>query len=214
MFIKDIPISMFAGIGKGYQKRLLGHGINTLGDIKDKKYLFEKWGKPGMQLYNRVCGLENEPISISTEREKKSIGLGRTWDALNDRKEIKRRLTILCRHLSFLALRGKHNPMTYALKIRYQYGLKSKDYVNFNRLFNEQHLKREIINLFDKIDTHPTHNIIQVNITLSNFEENKNITMDLLNYEEDTKQLKLTKSLQQLRDKFGIDIIKSGGELF
>lgn len=213
-FIKDVPIAMFAGIGKGYQKRLLGHGIKTLGDIKDKKYLFEKWGKPGIQLYNRVCGLENEPISISTEREKKSIGLGRTWDALNDRDEIKRRLTILCRHLSFLALKGKHNPLTYALKIRYQYGAKSKDYVNFNRLFNEQHLKREIIKLFDKIDTHPTHNIIQVNITLSNFEENKNITMDLLNYEEDTKQLKLTKSLQQLRDKFGIDIIKSGGEFF
>ncbi len=213
-FIKDVPIAMFAGIGKGYQKRLLGHGIKTLGDIKDKKYLFEKWGKPGVQLYNRVCGLENEPISISTEREKKSIGLGRTWDALNDRDEIKRRLTILCRHLSFLALKGKHNPLTYALKIRYQYGAKSKDFVNFNRLFNEQHLKKEIIKLFDKIDIHPTHNIIQVNITLSNFEENKNITMDLLNYEEDTKQLKLTKSLQQLRDKFGIDIIKSGGELF
>ena len=213
-FIKDVPIAVFAGIGKGYQKRLLGHGIKTLGDIKDKKYLFEKWGKPGIQLYNRVCGLENEPISISTEREKKSIGLGRTWDALNDRDEIKRRLTILCRHLSFLALKGKHNPLTYALKIRYQYGAKSKDYVNFNRLFNEQHLKQEIIKLFDKIDTHPTHNIIQVNITLSNFEENKNITMDLLNYEEDTKQLKLTKSLQQLRDKFGIDIIKSGGEFF
>jgi DNA polymerase-4 len=37
--------------------------------------------------------------------------------------------------------------------------------------------------------------------------------MDLLNYEDDIKQSKLTASIQKLRDKFGIDIIKSGGEM-
>ena len=39
------------------------------------------------------------------------------------------------------------------------------------------------------------------------------VTMYLLNYEEDMKQSKLTASMQKLRDKFGIDIIKSTGEL-
>ncbi|MCK5294504.1 MAG: DNA polymerase IV, partial [Arcobacteraceae bacterium] len=73
--------------------------------------------------------------------------------------------------------------------------------------------KEAVIELFTKIDIHPTHNIIQVNITLSNFEETKTMTMNLLEYENDTKQAKLTNSLQKLRDKFGIDIIKSGGEL-
>ena len=33
--------------------------------------------------------------------------------------------------------------------------------------------------------------------TLSNFEENKAVTMDLLNYEEDMKQSKLTASMQK-----------------
>ena len=70
-----------------------------------------------------------------------------------------------------------------------------------------------MIEMFDAIDIHPTHAIVQVNITLSNFEENKTVTMDLLNYEEDMKQSKLTASMQKLRDKFGIDIIKSAGEL-
>ena len=67
--------------------------------------------------------------------------------------------------------------------------------------------------MFDLIDIHPTHAIVQVNITLSNFEENKAVIIDLLNYEEDMKQSKLTASMQKLRDRFGIDIIKSGGEL-
>jgi len=39
------------------------------------------------------------------------------------------------------------------------------------------------------------------------------MTMDLLNLEEDTKQSKLTAIQQKIRDKHGIDIIKSGGEL-
>ncbi|MCK5295143.1 MAG: DNA polymerase IV, partial [Arcobacteraceae bacterium] len=185
-FIKDIPISAFPGIGKGYQERLGTRGIQTLGDIKSRRELFERWGKPGMQIYNRVCGIDNEKIALS--QGQKSIGLGRTFDPLNDRDEIKRRLTILCRHLSFLSLKGKHNPMTYSLNIRYQYGAKSKDYINSNRLFNEQHFKEAVIELFTKIDIHPTHNIIQVNITLSNFEETKTMTMNLLEYENDTKQ--------------------------
>lgn len=210
-FLKDLPISAFPGIGKGYQDRLLPRGIKTLGDIKERKELFMRWGKPGMQIYNRVCGLDNEKISVS--QGQKSIGLGRTFDPIQDRDEIKRRLTILCRHLSFLSLKGKHNPMTYSLNIRYQYGVKQKDYLNANRLFNEQFFKESIITLFDKIDIHKNHQIMQINITLGNFEESKVMTMNLLNYEEDIKQAKLTDSLQKLRDKFGIDIIKSAGEL-
>ncbi len=210
-YIKNKSIEVFPGIGSGYQKRLQKYSIKTLGDIKQKKELFYSWGKMGIQLYNRVCGTDYETISLAQSR--KSIGLGRTFDPELNRDEIKRRITILCRHLSFLAHKGKHNPLTFALKIKYQYGAKSKNYINSNRLFNEQHLKQEMIEIFNKIDTHSSHAIIQINITLSNFEENKAITMDLLHFEDDKKQSKLTSSMQKLRDKYGIDIIKSGGEL-
>ncbi|HEC45982.1 MAG TPA: DNA polymerase IV [Epsilonproteobacteria bacterium] len=210
-FIKDMPIEEFPGIGKGYQERLTQRGIKTLGDIKNRKDLFYSWGKPGIQLYDRICGIDHEEISLA--HSKKSIGLGRTFDPEANRDEIRRRITILCRHLSFLAHKGKHNPMTFALKIKYQYGAKAKDFINTNRLFSEQHFKQEMVDMFDAIDIHPTHALVQVNITLSNFEENKAVTMDLLNYDEDMKQSKLTASMQKLRDKFGIDIIKSAGEL-
>jgi len=210
-FTKDMKVAQFPGIGKGYQERLRKKAIVTLSDIKQQKELFYSWGKSGIQLYNRVCGIDNEKISIA--QSKKSIGLGRSFDPISDRVEIKRRITILCRHLSFLALKGQHNPMTFSLNIRYQYGAKSKDSINEHRLFNEQYFKQSMMKMFDRVDTHPSHNIIQLNITLSNFEENKHVTMDMLHYEEDKKFSKLTASMQKLRDKFGIDIIKSAGEL-
>ena len=103
--------------------------------------------------------------------------------------------------------------MTYSINFKYQYGDKVKDHINTQRDFTEQLFKSEILKLFTKIDNHPSHNIVQVNITLSNFSEHKQTTMNLFTQDDDTKQSKLTASMQSLRDKFGIDIIKSGGEL-
>lgn len=210
-FIKDIPIEKFPGIGKGYQERLWGRGIRTLGDVKARQALFYSWGKPGRQLYQRVCGIDEEGISVS--HAKKSIGIGRTFDPESNRDEIRRRITILCRHLAFLVYKGGHLPTNYALKIRYEYRSKSKDAISSNRLFSEHYCKEVMLQLFDRIDIHPSHAIIQLNLTLSNFAEGRGVTMDLLHYEPDQKASRLTDSMQKLREKFGIDIIKSGGEL-
>lgn len=210
-YIKDKPISSFPGIGKKIQERLSGHGVSTLGDIKKKKEMFYSWGKNGQQLYDRIHGIDNEGILV--REDKKSIGLGRTFDPEANRDEIRRRLIILCRHLSFIAHKGKHTPSTYSLNIKYQYGTRSKDHINSNRPYSELHFKNEIVKIFNKIDNHPSHAIVQLNITLSNFQETNPTTFDLFNYEEDEKQSKLTASMQKLRDKFGVDIIKSGSEL-
>jgi DNA polymerase-4 len=211
-YIHNKPIKEFCGIGKGYQERLENRGIQTLGQVKNKKELFYSWGKFGVQLYHRILGTDTEKLSLQKDSSK-SIGLGRTFDPIQDRDEIKRRITILCRHLSFLAHKGNHNPMTYSINFKYQYGEKVKDHINTQRDFTEQLFKSEILKLFTKIDNHPSHNIVQVNITLSSFSEHKQTTMNLFTQQDDTKQSKLTASMQKLRDKFGIDIIKSGGEL-
>ena len=210
-YIHNKPIKEFCGIGKGYQDRLHTKGIKTLGEIKEKRELLYSWGKFGKQLYHRVTGTDYEKISID-KASTQSVGLGRTFDPEVNRDEIKRRITILCRHLSFLALKDNHNPTTFSLKMKYQYGDIVKDSSNSNRTFTEQHLKEEMIKIFIDIDKHLSHAIVQINITLSNFQENKPTTLNLFTFEDDTKQKKVTESLQKLRSKFGIDIIKSGGE--
>lgn len=197
---------------KRYQHKLQSNGIYKLGQIKEYKELLYTWGKFGKQLYHRVQGDDNEAV-VYKKSDSKSIGLGRTFDPIKDRDEIKRRVTILCRHLSFLAFKGKHNPMTFSLYLKYQYGEKTKGYINTQRDFSEQLLKKEIIKIFTTIDNHISHSIVQVNITLSNFSKDKHTIPNLFTQEEDAKQVKLTKSIQTLREKFGIDILKSAGEL-
>ena len=210
-FIKDIPIKEFPGIGKGFQERLKGYGIRTLGDIKKNQKLFYFWKKPGIDLYNRVCGIRDNKLTI--EREKKSIGIGRTFDAIFDRNELKRRVMILCRYLCFLVKKENVNPLTYAIKIRYEYKIKSKDYINVNRIFNEIDFKNEMVKLFEKTDNHKTHGVIQLNITVLNFAKINEYTYNLFEYENDVKKRALTNQMQKLRVKYGVDIVKSGFEI-
>jgi len=211
-YISNKLIQEFCGIGKGYQTKLESNGIYKLGEIKKNKRLLYSWGKFGKQLYHRIQGDDNEEVIIK-KNSTKSIGLGRTFDPLKNRNEVKRRIAILCRHLSFLTYKGKHNPMTFSLNIKYQYGEKAKAHINTQRDFSEQLFKQEIVEIFTSIDTHTSHAIVQINISLSNFAENKHITLNLFTQKDDAKQVKLTESIQSLRNKFGIDILKSAGEL-
>jgi len=210
-FIRDIPIKEFPGIGKAFQEKLKGYGIKTLGDIKKNQKLFYSWKKPGIDLYNRICGIRDNKLTF--EREKKSIGIGRTFDAIYDRMELKRRVMILCRYLCFLVKKANVNPLTYHIKIRYEYKIKSKNYINVNRIFNEIDFKNEMINLFDITDNHKTHGVIQLNITVSNFAKVNEYTYNLFEYEGDIKKRAITNQMQKLRTKYGVDIVKTASEI-
>ncbi len=210
-FTKDIPIKEFPGIGKAFQEKLSGYAIKTLGDIKKNRELFYSWKKPGIDLYNRVCGIRDNKLTL--EREKKSIGIGRSFDAIFNRVEIRRRVIILSRYLCFLVRKANVNPLTYAIKIRYEYNVKSKNYINVNRIFNETDFKEAMAKLFDDNDIHPTHGVVQLSITVSNFAKTNEYTYNLFEYEGDLKKKELSDQVQKLRTKFGIDIIKSASEL-
>ena len=73
--------------------------------------------------------------------------------------------------------------------------------------------KNEMVKLFESTDNHKTHGIIQLNITVSNFAKVNEYTYNLFEYENDTKKRALTNQMQKLRNKYGIDIIKSGFEI-
>lgn len=210
-FIKDVPIEKFPGIGKGYQEKLKSYGIRTLGQIKAKRTLFYGWKKPGIQLYNRICGIND--FELSQRAPSKSIGIGRTFDPLHNRDEIKRRVVILARYLSFLVLKKEVNPQTFFIKIKYEFNVKSKNTMSTNRVFSEKYFKDSMLKMFEDNDIHPTHSIIQLNLTVSNFIEQRQDSFNLFEYENDMKNKELNQKLHKLREKFGIDIIKTANEL-
>ena len=210
-FTKNILIENFTGIGKSFCEKLSGYNIKTLGDIRKNKNLFYSFGKVGVDTYNRVCGIKDSKLNITKER--KSIGIGRSFDVVFSRDELKRRVIILSRYLSFIVKKDGHNPLSFQIQIKYEYNIKTKAQENCNKIFNEFDFKNSMINLFLQADKHRNHGVIQLYITVFNFAKKGEHTYNLFEYEDDLKKDKLSKNIQNLREKFGIDIFKSAFEL-
>ena len=210
-FTKNILIENFTGIGKSLCEKLSGYNIKTLGDIRKNKNLFYSFGKVGIDTYNRVCGIKDSKLNIT--KEKKSIGIGRSFDVVFNRDELKRRVIILSRYLSFIVKKDGHNPLSFQIQIKYEYNIKTKAQENCNKIFNEFDFKNSMINLFLQADKHRNHGVIQLYITVFNFAKKGEHTYNLFEYEDDLKKDKLSKNIQNLREKFGIDILKSAFEL-
>jgi len=209
-YIEEIPIKAFPGIGKGFQKRLEEHYISTLGDVKRHKSLLYSWKKPGIQIYNRVTGSDNE--GIEERRERKSIGISRTFDAIYDADEIKRRIMIMARHITYMVMSIEANPTTYYLKINYEYGVKVKQGITVDRLFSEMVFKEIVTQMYKEIAC-SRKGAVKLTLNVSNFISNHRKTLSLIEFESDMIHQKLSKEIQNLRERFGLDILKTGDEL-
>ena len=209
-YIKDIPIKEFPGIGKGFQRRLNDHYIYTLGDVKRHKKLFESWKKPGIQLYRRVLGTDNEGISMKGER--KSIGISRTFDAIYDADEVKRRIMIMARHIIYMVMNIGVNPTSYYLKIGYEYGERVKKTLRVERVFSERLFKSMLSNMYDEI-AQRNKGAIKLTVSVSNFSSLNLKTLSLIDFDNDSKEKHLHLNIHALRIRFGLDIIKTGNEL-
>jgi len=205
-FIQNIPISKFPGIGRRIEKRLLEKGILTLGDVKREREYFYSWGKPGIQLYNRVCGTDNEEVVEKSER--KSIGISRRFDPVYDRGEIVRRIHILCRYLSFLVKKKKVNPTFYYLSIKYKHSKRSKAHITLDRIFNELLLKEIMTMLFYRADEEDDY-IVSIGISVSKFKKVSN----LFDYQMDKKMEKLNDAVYRLRSRFGLSSLVTASEI-
>jgi DNA polymerase-4 len=208
-YIEEIPIKKFPGIGKGFQKRLEAHYISTLGDVKRHKTLFESWKKPGVQLYGRITGTDNE--GISSRGERKSIGISRTFDAIHNSDEIKRRIMIMGRHIIYMVMAMEVNPTSYYLKIGYEYGVKVKKTLTVDRVFSETLFKSMLSEMYEEI-AQGNKGAIKLTLNVSNFASLKLKTLSLIDFYDDSKEKKLHKNIHELRTRFGLDIIKTGNE--
>ncbi len=209
-YIEKKPIQDFPGIGKGFQERLGKYYIKTLGEVKRNKSLFYSWKKPGIQLYHRVTGTDNEQIESRGDR--KSIGISRTFDAINDANEIKRRIMIMARHIVYMVMAIEVNPTTFYLKVNYEYGVKVKKSETVNRIFSEHLFKDVLSQMYDEIML-ANKGAIKISVNVSNFTSQHRKTLSLLDIDEDMEEHKLSKEIQKLRERFGLDIIKTGDEL-
>ncbi len=134
-FLEPIPVEKFPGIGRAMRHRLDTYHIHTLGELLRARGIVTAWGPYAKTLYALVSGADAGIVNPLHVR--KSIGISRTFDPVNDRTELRRRIIILSRHLAYAVMRIGVLPTSYHLGIRYEYNQKGSCNVTEHRLFNE-----------------------------------------------------------------------------
>jgi len=210
-FIEHIEVGEFAGIGKSMQAKLKSVHIHTLGELKLRRGTVESWGPYAKELYKRVCGIADAPIVTSTRR--KSIGISRTFDRLYDRNELKRRVHVLSRHLSFAILKLDVIPTVFHLSISYEMNQKSHKNISMCEIFTEKKFDSLCLELFNEADTQKRLHVIRLSINCSSFTRDSKKELSLIGFEDDQKMHTLSKSMHKLREKYGIDTFKYGSEM-
>jgi len=210
-FIDPIKVGDFAGIGKSMKERLNSVHIHTLGELKNRRGTVESWGPYAKELYKRVSGLTDAPIQ--TTHRRKSIGISRTFDPLHDRAELKRRVHILARHLSYAVLKLDVIPTVFHLSISYEMNQKSHKNISLAEIFTEKKFDSLCLKLFNEADTQRRLHVIRLSINCSSFTRDSKKELSLIGFNDEQKMKDLTNSTQELREKYGIDTLKWGSEL-
>ncbi|MBN2815119.1 MAG: DNA polymerase IV [Campylobacterales bacterium] len=210
-FVNPIAIKDFAGIGRGMYEKLSKHYIYTLGELRKNRGLVESFGPYAKELYKRVNGESDDAIKAT--RKRKSIGISRTFDPLYDRGELKRRIHVLARHLSFAIGKLQVIPTMYHLSISYEMNKKSHKNISINELYTEHKFDKLCLEMFFAADVHTRLHVIRLSISCSSFTRDSRKELSLLGFEDERKFHVLTNSLQILREKYGIDSIKFASEM-
>ncbi len=211
-FVRDIPIDEFPGVGRAFSKKMERYGIKTIAQGWESPHLFASWGTQGEELYRRLRGEDNDPVSLS--RSRKGIGMSRSMDhPVEDRDELFRRIQIMVRHWSHTIMTLGVNPTTYYFKLGYENWGSSKKQYTVYRLFNERFLQHFALEKFRELDLYPTLRVKYIGMSATKFIHHDPKTFNILEYENDTKMRRLTDALTKMRDKYGMDVIRGGGEL-
>lgn len=197
----DERLISFPGLGEKSLKSLFLDGVHKIGDVKDNKNAFLKLGKNGLKSYKRILGIDNEAI---VNKERKSFGIGRSFEPLLDEKELKRRLRILNRHLCYDFLAYDLRPSNYTISLTYSDKTSFSKSLNSYYDFNEE-LSLKIFSKLLKLGLRDKK-IINIQLRLSSFDKGQNLGL----FKDDKEAL--YKSLQKLRDKYGVNIIKKAVE--
>jgi len=210
-FVYPIKVGDFAGIGKSMKQKLASVHIQTLGELIERKGTVTSWGPYAKDLYNRVSGLSDAPIKTSHTR--KSIGISRTIDPLYDRVELRRRIHVLARHLNFAVLKLQVIPTVFHLSIAYEQNQKSHKNISLSEVFTEKKFNALCLKLFNDADIHKRLHVIRLSINCSSFTRDSRKELSLIGFEQEQTMKKLTDSVQELRERYGIDTLKWACEL-
>jgi DNA polymerase-4 len=208
-FLSPLPADMLWGVGPKTSARLTELGIHTIGDIAKwpESEMIRMFGENGRDLARHSKGIDDRPIT--TERETKSISQEITFsrDVRDDKileKTVREQSTEVARQLRKNDLAGS----TVKLKIRWPDFTTLTRQITFNhRTDQEDEIAKAALDLLRSVrKPNQAVRLIGVGVTGIGQPIRQLGLWDM----EDEKSRKLQEAVDELREKYGKNIIQHG----
>lgn len=166
-----LPLSVKSvhGIGPRSSEKLNNIGIYTVGDLLmlSEEFLTDFFGKAGIDIYNRIRGIDNR--KINTERKRKSLGMEHTFrNDTKDRDVLKKYLHRFAIDLASSLEKRQLYCRTITLKIKDEnFKLRTKSKTSDSYIDSVEEISQIGMYLLDEIDV--CSNIRLIGLTVSNF---------------------------------------------
>jgi DNA polymerase IV len=208
-YLAPLDISVIPGIGKKTEEYLRSKGFHTVADIQQKseKELLALLGNHGIWIYHAANGHGSD--IIGEEWNAKSISREETFAKdIGDKKELEKILFTLIEDVCQQVRSHAWSARTITLKLRYS------DFKTITRSLsidptNDDTIVRKTATSLLHCAYTRTLPVRLIGVRLSQFDEDKQLELSLSPSEE--KKHNILKVVDQIRGKFGDDIIHLGG---
>ncbi len=222
LFEEEIPSKMWTlnvselfMLGRKTLPKLYNMRIKTIGDLakQEKTEMIKKFGKHGLLMWEYANGIDNSQVNYLREKPK---GIGNSVTLPRDicsKEEIEKVLLTLTEQVSYRLRRYD----MYANVVNVQ--LRTKDFKDFSHqkklisptsnTKNIYVLAKELLNEMYKKGTF----IRLIGLRVDNLIEKDEMQLSLFINEEDKRQEKLDKVVDELKDKYGYSSITRAGKL-
>ena len=207
-----LPVSELFMLGKKTVPKLYNLRIKTIEDLAktDLNFLIKKFGKHGKMMWEYANGIDDS--EVSTKRElPKSIGNSVTLPKdIIEKEDIYNVIVALADQVSF-RLR-KYDLVASSISVQ----LRTKDFEDFShqkKLSFSTSSTKEILKVSKEILDEMYNNkyIRLVGLSLSSLESKDEVQLSI--FDTDTKQNKLDKTLDDLKNKYGFTSVSRASKL-
>lgn len=155
MFIENLPIGKFYGVGKATQAKMESLGIRTGADLKqwEEIDLVKKFGKSGHHYFRIARAIDNR--TVKSHRTRKSIGKERTFsEDISDLEWIRQFLGELSEKIAASMVKLDAAGKTVTLKVRYKnFDTVTRSYSHPHFIHDANDISETAIRLLDETET-------------------------------------------------------------
>ena len=212
-FLRDLPISRLWGVGPKTEVRLREMGFRTIGQIASasRESLVRSLGSLGEHLYQLSHGKDDRPVVPNWEP--KSISSETTFEEdTDDRDLLLRTILELSDHVAERLRKDEYRARKVTLKLRYS---------NFST-HTKQHSLGKLIQTGEEIAAvartlfaeFPLDRKIRlIGVSAGDFHRDGDDPQQLALFAPANDKEKLSHTVDEIREKFGIDALRRGSQL-